>query len=160
RILQRYDGVFISDSVGLGKTWIGKKLLEHFGYFKRKRSLVVVPAQLKEMWEEELRKIQVAAQVVTMESMGRRDFNPRDYLDVEVVLVDESHNFRNLNKRYRNLSRILGGGARKKVILLTATPINNSVFDLYNQIMLFARSERYFARAGIPHLRTYFIRAH
>ncbi len=159
RILQKYDGVFISDSVGLGKTWIGKKLLEHFGYFQRKRCLVVVPAQLREMWEEELRKIQVAAQVVTMESMGRRDFNPRDYLDVEVVLVDESHNFRNVNGRYRNLSRILGAGARKKVILLTATPINNSVFDLYNQIMLFARSERYFARAGIPHLRTYFIRA-
>lgn len=159
RILERYHGVFIADSVGLGKTWIGKKLLEHFGYFQRKKCLVIVPAQLKEMWENELRSIQVAAHVVSMESMGRPDFSAAPYFDVEVVLVDESHNFRNSNQRYATLSRIMTAGQRKKTVLLTATPINNSVFDLYNQIMLFARGERYFARAGIPNLRGYFIRA-
>lgn len=159
RILEKYDGVFISDSVGLGKTWVGKKLLEHFGYFQRKKCLVVAPAQLKEMWENELHSIQVAARVETMESMGRKDFDWTQYSDVEVVLIDESHNFRNYNQRYSALSRIMSAGRRKKAVLLTATPINNSVFDLYNQIMLFARGEGYFARAGIPHLRSYFIRA-
>ncbi|WP_245971538.1 helicase-related protein [Calidithermus terrae] len=159
RILEKYDGVFIADSVGLGKTWIGKKLLEHFGYFQRKKCLVIAPAQLREMWQKELLSIQVAAEVVTMESMGRSDFDPTAYFDVEVVLVDESHNFRNSNQRYAALSRIMNAGQRKKAVLLTATPINNSVFDLYNQIMLFARGERYFARAGIPNLRSYFIQA-
>ncbi|WP_156113837.1 helicase-related protein [Meiothermus ruber] len=159
KILEKYDGVFIADSVGLGKTWIGKKLLEHFGYFQRKKCLVIAPAQLSQMWEDELRSIQVAAHVVSMESMGRSNFDASSYFDAEVVLVDESHNFRNSNQRYAALSRIMNAGRRKKAIMLTATPINNSVFDLYNQIMLFARGERYFARAGIPYLRGYFIRA-
>ncbi len=159
RILDKYNGVIIADSVGLGKTWIGKKLLEHFGYFERRKCLVVVPAQLKSMWERELSDIRVAADVETMEKMGRPEFRPDPYFDVEVVLVDESHNFRNFNNRYANLSRILSAGRRKKVILLTATPISNSVFDLYNQVMLFAHDDRYFARAGIPDLREYFVRA-
>ncbi|MCX7978774.1 MAG: helicase-related protein, partial [Bdellovibrionaceae bacterium] len=114
---------------------------------------------LKEMWEEELQAIQVAAPVVSMESMGRADFDSSKYHNYELVLVDESHNFRNSNQRYRALSRLMSSG-RKKMVLLTATPINNSVFDLYNQIMLFVRGrERYFARAGIPYLRSYFIQA-
>ena len=159
RILEKYDGVFVADSVGLGKTWVGKKLLEHFGYFQRKKVLVVAPAQLVEMWKRELRSISVAAEVLSMELLGRLEFDPRPYFDVDVVLIDESHNFRNLNQRYFNLQRIMGAGKRKKAILLTATPINNSVFDLYNQVMLFARGERAFARAGIPHLRSYFVRA-
>ncbi|WP_234554321.1 helicase-related protein [Thermus caliditerrae] len=159
RILQKYDGVFIADSVGLGKTWIGKRLLEHFGYFQRKRCLVIAPAQLREMWEKELASIQVAAHVESMERLGRKDFDPSQYFDVDVVLVDESHNFRNSNQRYDALSQIMAAGRRKKAILLTATPINNSVFDLYNQVMLFAQDDRYFARAGIPHLRSYFVRA-
>lgn len=160
RILGKYDGVFIADSVGLGKTWIGKKLFEHYGYFQRKRCLVIAPAQLKEMWEKELQAIQVAASVVSMESMGRSVFNSADFQNYDFVLVDESHNFRNSNQRYAALSRVMGAGRSKKMALLTATPINNSVFDLYNQIMLFVRGrERYFTRAGIPHLRSYFIRA-
>lgn len=159
RILDKYGGVIIADSVGLGKTWIGKKLLEHFGYFERRKCLVVVPAQLESMWERELSEIRVAAKVETMEKMGRSDFQPDPYFDFEVVLIDESHNFRNVNNRYANLSRILGAGRRKKVILLTATPISNSVFDLYNQIRLFAPGDDHFARAGIPYLRKYFVQA-
>jgi len=159
RILEKYDGVFIADSVGLGKTWVGKKILEHFGYFQRKKVLVVAPAQLVEMWRRELGSINVAAEVLSMELLGRSEFDPSRYFDVDVVLVDESHNFRNLNQRYFNLQRIMAAGKRKKGIFLTATPINNSVFDLYNQVMLFAKSERSFTRAGIPHLRTYFIQA-
>ena len=159
RILEKYDGVFIADSVGLGKSWVGKIILEHFGYFQRKKVLVVAPAQLGEMWKRELRTISVAAEVLSMELLGRSEFDPSRYFDVDIVLVDESHNFRNLNQRYFNLQRIMAAGKRKKAVLLTATPINNSVFDLYNQVMLFARGERYFTRAGIPHLRTYFIQA-
>src|ERR1700693_5511750 len=54
RILARYDGVLIADSVGLGKTWIGKKLLEDFAYHRRQKAVVVCPASLREMWQRGL----------------------------------------------------------------------------------------------------------
>src|SRR5712675_701390 len=60
KILSRYDGVMIADSVGLGKTWIGKKLLEDFAYHLRQKALVVCPASLREMWERELSSATIA----------------------------------------------------------------------------------------------------
>lgn len=160
QILDRYDGLLVGDSVGLGKTWVGKKLLEHYGYFQRKKCLVVCPAQLRKMWRKELTEATIPHEIVTMEKLGGSDSDAARFAGYEVVLVDESHNFRNPNNRYDALSRITGTGERKKVILLTATPINNGVFDLYNQVSLFTRGdERYFARAGIPYLRRYFVEA-
>ena len=52
KILAMYDGVMIADSVGLGKTWIGKKLLEDFAYHQRMKALVVCPASLRDMWQD------------------------------------------------------------------------------------------------------------
>ena len=49
KILARYDGILIGDSVGLGKTWIGKKLLEDYAYHQRMKALVVCPASLREL---------------------------------------------------------------------------------------------------------------
>ncbi len=167
KILARYDGVIVSDSVGLGKTWIGKKLLEDYAYHLRYRAVVICPASLRKMWEDELRSAAIAVQVVTQEVLGRAEFDPREVQEADIILVDESHNFRNRNaQRYENLERILAGnnrhgrvsGERKKLILLTATPINNTVFDLYNQINLFTGGDRgYFAAAGIGDLQKYFI---
>ncbi len=71
RILARYDGVLIADSVGLGKTWIGKKLLEDYAYHRRQKAVVVCPASLREMWQKELATATIAAQVVGMEDLGR-----------------------------------------------------------------------------------------
>src|SRR5207247_4503597 len=71
KILARYDGVMIADSVGLGKTWIGKKLLEDFAYHCRQKAVVVCPASLREMWERELASATIAGQVVGMEELGR-----------------------------------------------------------------------------------------
>jgi len=166
KILARYDGVLIGDSVGLGKTWIGKKLLEDYAYHLRYQALVVCPAALRGMWERELRDAGIAAQVVTQESLGREEYDIHDVQTADVVLVDESHNFRNRNaQRYEALERILaannrrGGrsGERKKLILLTATPINNTVFDLYHQIGLLTGGDRsYFVAAGIGDLYRYF----
>lgn len=67
RILERCDGVLIADSVGLGKTWIGKKLLEDFAYHRRQKAVVVCPASLRQMWQRELAGATIAAQVVGME---------------------------------------------------------------------------------------------
>jgi SNF2 family DNA or RNA helicase len=71
RILAWYDGVLIADSVGLGKTWIGKKLLEDFAYHRRQKAVVVCPASLRDMWERELAGATIAAQIVGMEELGR-----------------------------------------------------------------------------------------
>ncbi len=168
KILARYDGVMIADSVGLGKTWIGKKLLEDFAYHMRQQALVVCPASLRQMWETELRDATIPAAVVSQEELGQQDFPVEHCGDADVILIDESHNFRNRNaQRYENLERIIGSnggrgrdGARKKLILLTATPINNDLFDLYNQLALFTRGDRsYFAAAGIGDLNRYFLNA-
>ena len=71
RLLARYDGVMIADSVGLGKTWIGKKLLEDYAYHLRYRALVICPAALQKMWHDELMDAGIAATIVTQESLGR-----------------------------------------------------------------------------------------
>src|SRR5207247_4898407 len=115
---------------------------------------------------DELLNAGIAAHIITQEALGRDEFDISDVTEADIVLVDESHNFRNRNaQRYENLERILAAnnrrgkisGERKKLILLTATPINNTVFDLYNQINLFTGGDRsYFAAAGIGDLVRYF----
>jgi len=168
KILARYDGVMIADSVGLGKTWIGKKLLEDYAYHMRQRALVVCPASLRPIWERELADATISATILSQEELGREEFDPLEFADVDVALVDESHNFRNRNaQRFGNLERLLGGnggrgrdGQRKKVILLTATPVSNDLFDLYNQFSLITQGDRsYFSVAGIGDLYRYFLQA-
>ena len=168
RILLRYDGVLIADSVGLGKTWIGKKLLEDFAYHRRQKALVVCSASLRAMWTKELESATIAATILGSEELGRANFDPKPYADFDVILIDESHNFRNEKaNRYLALDTIIqlnGGrgrdGDRKKVILLSATPINNDILDLASQIRLFTQSQPdYFREAGIGDLNAYFKRA-
>lgn len=168
KILSRYDGVMIADSVGLGKTWIGKKLLEDFAYHMRQKAIVICPASLRDMWERELAHAAIAATVLSQEELGREEFDPQSWGDADVVLIDESHNFRNRNaQRYGSIEVLLGAnagkgrdGLRKKLILLTATPINNDLFDLYNQFSLITHGDRsYFASCGIGDLYRYFLKA-
>jgi SNF2 family DNA or RNA helicase len=168
RILARYDGVIVADSVGLGKTWIGKKLLEDYAYHQRQKAVVICPASLRAMWRKELGEAAIQAYIISQEQLGIDDFTGRDYYDADIFLIDEAHNFRNRRtKRYETLERILAArgrrgraGLRKKVILLTATPINNNIFDLYNQINLFTGNDRtYFAAAGIGDVYKYFLAA-
>lgn len=168
KILSRYDGLMVADSVGLGKTWIGKKLLEDFAYHLRQKALVICPASLRDMWTRELADATISATVLSQEELGREEFDPAPWGDIDVALIDESHNFRNRNtQRYASMERLFGAnggrgrdGGRKKVILLTATPINNDLFDLYNQLCLMTRGDRsYFAACGIGDLYRYFLRA-
>ena len=168
RILTRYDGVLIGDSVGLGKTWIGKKLLEDYAYHLRQKALVICPASLRQMWTRELRDATIAGSIVSQEELGQAGFDPGPSGDADVILIDESHNFRNrTTQRYENLERIISAngrrgrdGSRKKLIMLTATPINNNIFDLYNQITLITGGDRsYFSGAGIGDLYRFFLNA-
>ncbi len=73
-----------------------------------------------------------------------------------LVIVDEAHALRNEDTTwYRAMERLLGG-TRKDVVLLTATPINNGLWDLYNLVMLFARHDRALSSAGIDSIATLF----
>ena len=168
RILARYDGVLIGDSVGLGKTWIGKKLLEDYAYHLRLKAFVVCPASLRQMWTAELQDATIPGAVVSQEELGQADYDSHAVGDADVILIDESHNFRNRStQRYENLERVISAnagrgrdGSRKRLILLTATPINNNIFDLYNQITLITRGDRgYFSGAGIGDLYRFFLNA-
>lgn len=168
KILACYDGVLIGDSVGLGKTWIGKKLLEDYAYHLRQKALIVCPASLRKMWDDELHSATISATILSQEELGQADLDPAPYGDADIILIDESHNFRNRNtQRYENLESIIDWngrrgreGSRKKIILMTATPINNNIFDLYNQITLFTGNDRgYFSGAGIGDLYRFFLAA-
>ncbi len=164
-LLERHDAVMIADAVGLGKTFIGLSILEEFVLARRSKNhipkaIVVCPAQLRDsVWQRELERYSIPARIITMEELGREDFDWKALANIDLVLVDESHNFRKPStNRYRNLMRLISGGKPdKKVALLTATPINNSIFDLYYQMRLMAKGhEGHYATQGIPNLQSFF----
>jgi len=167
RLLDRHRGVMIADAVGLGKTYIGMGLLEHYLLRRRRKGyipkgLVICPAQLRDLvWNPKLDEYGIKATVRSMEELGRQGFEWKDFNQYDLVLVDESHNFRNPNTgRHQNLNKIICTGKRDKfVVLMTATPINNSIWDLYHQLMLMTRgSDHYYRTAGIGNLKGFFQR--
>ena len=162
RIVERYGGVLIADSVGLGKTFLGLRFLDDYAYKLRQKALVVCPAQLRDsLWRPILDKYRIFTVMRSQEEVSQSDFPYAEFGDCDWVLVDESHNFRNTSaNRYDNLMRVLTSGKPKKLILMTATPVNNSMFDLYNQVRFITRDrDDAFGEAGIPSLWGYFLRA-
>jgi len=162
-ILEHYGGVLIADSVGLGKTFLALQLLDDYAYRARETALVICPAQLRDtLWEPLLRSHAIPYITISMERISQSDFPVEEYAKHRVVIIDESHNFRNCNtNRWENLFRLLtSGDENKKFILLTATPVNNTVFDLYHQLRLISRDvPDFFAETGISSLLGYFKRA-
>jgi len=161
-IIDAYGGVMLADSVGLGKTYLGLQLLDDYAYHKHQAALVICPAQLRDtLWEPKLLEKGIPAMVLSQEELGRRDFDIQQLLKYETILVDESHNFRNPNaNRYDNLIHLLTLDKPKKLILLTATPVNNSILDLYQQIKLITHGyDDFFSSAGIRSLLGYFRQA-
>ncbi len=165
RLIDRHGGVIVSDAVGLGKTYIGMGLLEHYVLGKRRRGfiprgLVVCPAQLRDLvWEPKLDEYGIKCDVISQEAVSRADFDWKQYNSYNVVLVDESHNFRNPGTgRYQNLMKLLGtGNPDKIVVLMTATPINNSIWDLYHQVAFLTRAQdTFFREYGIRNLKGFF----
>lgn len=169
-IAARHGGVIYADGVGTGKTEIGLAFIEERTKEEGVYALVVAPAQLTRRWQERILQAKLPAQVVSFNALARDEqlapgipdarrelANTKDAY--RLVVVDEAHALRNEDTTwYRAMERLLGG-SRKQVLLLSATPINNGLWDLYNLVMLFARHDRAFASIGIDSIRQLFIDA-
>jgi len=145
RIANKHDGVLVSDVVGMGKTFVGLGLLEHFHARNRLRGnkgkmLIISPKHLQPMWERMVNKrYNFNAEVISLGMVSKENFHEtllEEHDDTTVCLVDEAHHFRNDDTyRYDNLQSFLP--TVNQTILLTATPYTKSAWDVYNQIKLF-----------------------
>lgn len=172
RIANRYDGALLCDGVGLGKTFVALMLIERMVH-ERKRVAVIVPKSTRDaVWEVLIRRhIPTArgvfgSQVVVYNhtdllrgASKDRDFPAemqeiRDHSDV--IVIDEAHSFRNLSSRRNEKLFELTEG--KLVFMLTATPINNSLFDLQHLMEFFTRrNDARFAHLGMNSIRGHLI---
>ena len=162
RILAKYGGVLIADSTGLGKTHIALELLREYVAVRRMKAMVIAPSQvLNAVWEPKLMEESIKTMNITIEKTGTPSFQPEKYIDYDLLVIDESQNYRNSStNRYANLLKLIAGGKKKMVVLMTATPVNNSLLDLYHQLTLItAGDDAYFADLGIPDLRSHFLSA-
>ncbi len=148
RILNAYNGVFLADVVGLGKTFISALLAQQLndGHI-----LVICPPVLKDYWEDTFRDFRVPARV---ESMGKlKHIINEGYEKYKYVFIDEAHRFRNENtQQYELLHKICWG---KKVILVSATPFNNRIEDIKAQLKLF-QPLKHSMIPGVPDLEEFF----
>lgn len=163
-ILENYGGVLLADSVGLGKTFLTLRLLDDYAYRERQTALIICPAAVEDtVWRPLLRRFAIPHEIVSIERLSRKDFPVEDYAKrFSVIVVDESHYFRNPDSnRWPNLFRLIKlSDTDKKVILLTATPVNNTVFDLYHQLRFITRDNPHLLQGiGISDLGEYFRRA-
>jgi superfamily II DNA/RNA helicase len=128
--LEAYGGVFVSDVVGLGKTYICAMLAKKV---KKGKKLFICPPVLVDYWKQVLLDFDVSARV---ESLGKLEKLLEEGIDdYKYVFIDEAHRFRNDDTEgFKLLHRICYG---KKIILISATPINNYSSDIENQIYLF-----------------------
>lgn len=165
--INKFNGCIIADSVGLGKTFIGARLIEHYQKTGDK-ILLLVPASVKQNWVRELERKDPNGQkffditlspskfrIMTITELSRFDLTKKrdkeKLKDIKekfgTILLDEAHRFRNQgyydeskneysgNKNYANLKWIKS--LDKKYVLLTATPLNNTIIDLKNIIEIF-----------------------
>lgn len=148
KILETYNGVFLADVVGLGKTFITALLLQQL----QGRTLVICPPVLKDYWKDSLFDFGIRS--FEVESLGKLEHIIKKGLErYEYIVVDEAHRFRNENTQsYADLLDICRS---KKVILVTATPLNNTVDDIFAQLKLF-QAPKNSTIPGIPNLEKYF----
>jgi hypothetical protein len=170
RILAERGGVLIADEVGLGKTFLAGKLIEQAAIVRRQRVLVVAPATLRDgPWRRFASDFNLPIELRSFDDLiADQRLNPeatrftlsQDPDDYALIVIDEAHNVRNPStRRAEAIRRLLAGRYRKDVVLLTATPVNNSLWDLYYLLLMFLRNDAVFADLGLPSLREHFARA-
>lgn len=147
RILDAYNGVFLADVVGLGKTFISALLAQQL----TGKKLIICPPVLKEYWEETFREFGVRD--FEVESLGKLDKIKKKDKQYAFIFIDEAHRFRNeYTQSYESLVEICFG---KKIILVSATPLNNTIDDIFSQLKLFQRPKKS-TIPGVPNLEAYF----
>jgi len=143
--IDRFSGALLADSVGLGKTHVAAAVARSLAR-PGKTTIAVVPSSLVRMWRTALCRLG-QVRLVTHASMSRGGCPAAG--PGGLVIIDEAHAFRNpRTRRYAALARLV---AARPVLLLTATPVNNSVWDLYWLLRLFA-SDSSFVDIGLPDL--------
>ncbi len=152
KILDEYGGVFVSDVVGLGKTYVSAMIAQQLDG----RNLVIAPPVLLEKnnpgsWRNVFTDFNVPSDY---ESLGKLDslirLGTEKYTN---IFIDEAHRFRTeSNITYEKLAQICRG---KRVILVTATPLNNTPKDILSQIKLFQKSKKS-TIPGLPNLESFF----
>ena len=158
-MIEAHGGCYIGDVVGLGKTYIGAELLRQLrvSYPEDGPPIILCPAGLRPMWDRVNEEFGLGAEVlshsviapppeaefdeetgryVAAASPGRGVVLQDIYQNRGPVLVDEAHNFRNLNGRSIGLRSYLEAGSHR-VVLLSATPQNLGPRDIYRQLRLF-----------------------
>ncbi len=165
RLLDRHGGVLVADEVGLGKTFLAGEVIRRAVEVDRQRALVVCSAAIKQsVWDPFLDRFGFSRRVKAysydeLRLRYERDDTGafrRELDDYALVVIDEAHNLRNPSTlRAEAVNSLLGGKFPKKVVLLTATPVNNSLFDLYTLISYFIKNDGEFASLGIPSIREY-----
>jgi len=165
----KHNGCILADSVGLGKTFEALAVIKYFE-LKNERALVLCPKKLRENWTvyrhndalnpfigDRFRFDVLSHTDLSRESgkSGDLDLTTFNWGNFDLVVIDESHNFRNntpgrrdeegniiRKSRYQRLmDDIIKGGVRTKVLLLSATPVNNDLRDLRNQIYFLTEGE-------------------
>jgi len=164
RILRRCGGVLVADGVGLGKTYLAGSLIGEYR-LRRQRVLLICPAALRDTtWETFLTKYQLFVECVSYEQLandlqlgGNEAYLRSKLEEFALVVIDEAHAYRNPDSPARaGVLRRLLMGQRRDLVLLTATPVNNSLWDLYHLIRYFVKQDAFFADRGVLSLRDRF----
>lgn len=153
----KYNGCVLADSVGLGKTYEALAVIKYFAR-RGDKVLVLAPKRLRGNWSvytsnddrNPFVEDPFHYTLLNHTDIGRREGRAGDidlahfrWENFDLIVIDESHNFRNhKGSRYQYLlDEIIRKGAKTKLLLLTATPVNNRVADLRNQINLIAHGK-------------------
>ena len=170
RLISETGGAIVADEVGLGKSFIAGEIVQIYRD-RRQRALLICPAAVRDgVWRKFLARFQLYVECLSFEQLAadhqlrdrhRPNANSehlqRDLDEYQLVVVDEAHNYRNPDAptRAAALRRLLYG-RRRDVLLLTATPVNNSLWDLYHLVRFFVRQDASFADRGILSIREHF----
>lgn len=165
RFLGTYNGVIVADGVGLGKTFIAGELIREAVQERRQRALVIAPAYLRDgMWAKFQSRLNVHFEIVSYAEIrdelqlgGQIPRFVRNKEEYQLVVIDEAHAFRNPSTNQAEALRLLlQEDPPKDLVLLTATPVNNSLWDLYYLLSYFIKNDAMFSAYGIPSLRERF----
>ncbi len=174
RLIEETGGVIVADEVGLGKTFIAGEILNVYKE-RRQRALLLCPAALRDTaWKQFQSDFELYLETKSFEELGRDkqlwDENrrpnansnnlERNIEEYQLVIIDEAHNYRNPSSPNRaDALRAFLYGKRKDVLMLTATPVNNSLWDLYYLTHFFLKQDSFLANKGILSIKERFEQA-